>query len=264
MRDLPSRSPLLLALFRLYLRFLFWRNFSAVRLSRAGIPQTHAGRPLVIYCNHPSWWDPALMLLALPRLFPRRQGFGPMDARELARYRVLRHMGVFGIDLGHPNGAARFLRVATAVLRRPDGCLCVTAEGAFTDPRVRPVTLRPGLAHLARTRPDAVFLPMALEYVFWNESRPEALLRFGLPVAPPGGSGVGAWQAALTQGLSETMDALAAESAARDPASFRRVFRGTAGVGGVYDLWRRARALVTGQRFSARHEPEYNKTGPHA
>jgi len=29
---------------------------------------------------------------------------------------------------------------------------------------------------------------------------------------------------------------------------------GVAGVGGIYDLWRRSRALATGQRFNPRHE----------
>ncbi len=57
--------------------------------------------------------------------------------------------------------------------------LWITAEGAFTDHRARPVALRPGLAHLARQVPGAVILPLALDYTFWNESRPEALLRFG-------------------------------------------------------------------------------------
>lgn len=252
---MPKLSPLRLALFRLYLRWLFWRRFSAVRVSRAFVPDAYAGRPLVIYCNHPSWWDPALLLLALPRIFPGRRGFGPMDAAELERYRLLRHMGVFGIEAGTRKGAAQFLRVGKAVLRQADSFLCVTAEGAFTDPRLRPVQLRRGLAHLARACPDAVFLPLALENCFWNESKPEALLRFGEPVQPVAEGDVAAWQTRLEAALTAAMDGLAADSAARSPLAFEKLFGGTAGVGGVYDLWRRARAALFGETFSARHEP---------
>jgi 1-acyl-sn-glycerol-3-phosphate acyltransferase len=247
----------LLWLFRLYLRYLFWRKFHAIRLAAGTAPPPFAGRPLVIYCNHPSWWDPALILLTMPRLFPRRRGFGPMDAAELERYGLFRRMGLFGIDPTSPRGAASFLRVARAGLAHSDTMLGITAEGSFTDPRLRPVRLRAGLAHLARHHPEAVFLPLALEYGFWNESKPEALLRFGRPVQlPPGNTNsVAEWQVALEAALTETMDALADASAQRDPAMFTRLFSGTAGVGGIYDLWRRARAAAAGRRFNAQHEP---------
>jgi 1-acyl-sn-glycerol-3-phosphate acyltransferase len=258
--NLPQRSPALLLLFWWYLVWKFWRNFDAVRLSQSSTPPGFAGRPLVVYCNHPSWWDPALLLLIVPKLFPGRHGYGPMDAVSLQKYGLFRKMGVFGIEPASIAGAARFLRVGAALLDNPATCLCVTAEGSFTDPRLRPIRLRRGLAHLARLRPEAVFLPLALEYVFWNESKPEALLRFGAPVQPPSTDrSVAAWQAALEAGLQEAMDALAAESAARNPAAFQKLFRGTAGVGGIYDVWRRVRAMLAGQQFNARHQP-----GPHA
>ena len=248
-------SPFLVASFRLYLRWYFWRKFHSVRLSRSGLPVIELARPVVIYCNHPSWWDPAVFLLALPKVMPGRRGFAPMDAAELQRYALFRRMGIFGIELRTNSGAAKFLRTSKQVLRTPYTCLCVTAEGAFTDSRLRPVTLRPGLAHLARLCPDAIFLPLALEYSFWNESKPEALLRFGPPVRPAeNGSGVAQWQRALEAGLTETMDHLATESATRNPAKFMQLFGGTAGVGGIYDVWRRVRAAAGGPRFTAEHE----------
>ncbi len=251
-------SPTLLALFRLYLRWYVWRSFSAVRLTRNTAPPPFPNRPLIIYCNHPSWWDPALLLLALPGLLHRR-GYGPMDATELQRYALFQRMGLFGIEPGTPRGAAAFLRTATEILALPNTVLVITAEGSFTDPRLRPIHLRPGIAHLARRLPNAVILPLALEYSFWNESKPEALLSFGPPVHPQAANGanptVAQWQQALESALTETMDQLAAASATRDPAAFTRLFAGTAGIGGPYDAYRRARAYAAGQPFTPRHEP---------
>lgn len=250
----PLRSPVRLWLFRLYLHTLFWRRFSSVRISRAQLPARHDGRPLLIYTNHPSWWDPAMIALVSPKLFPGRIGFGPMDSTELQRYALFRRMGVFGVEAS-PRGAARFLRLGAALLAEPRSIMWVTAEGRFTDPRLRPIAIRPGIAHLARRVPDAVFLPAALDYVFWNESRPEALIRFGDPVACGVEATPAEWHRAMAAALERTADALAAESATRDAALFLPLLRGTAGVGGIYDLWRRARALATGRRFHARHEP---------
>ena len=247
-----TRAPLLLAAFRWYLHLLFWRRFSAVRLSRGGIPDRHAGRPLVIFTNHPSWWDPALFMLISPKLFPNRVGFGPMDAMQLQRYGLFKKFGVFGVENG-PRGGAQFLHAARRGLSDPRAVLWITAEGAFRDARLRPVTLRPGLAHLARHVPDAVFLPMALDYVFWNESRPEALLRFGPPVQFAE-SRVAMAHETLEAALTSAMDGLADESATRDAAHFLTLLNGTAGTSFLYDSWRRMKAWTRGQSFSARHE----------
>ncbi len=248
------RSPVRIALFRFYLHTLLWRRFSSVRLSRTGVPARHEGRPLVIFTNHPSWWDPAMIALVSPKLFPGRIGFGPMDSTELERYGLFRRMGVFGVE-PTPRGAGVFLRTCRSLLADPRTILWVTAEGRFTDPRLRPIAIRPGIAHLARRLPEPVFLPAALEYSFWNESHPEALIRFGTPVSLPPGATIDAWKAALESALERTCDALAAESAQRDAALFTPLLRGTAGVGGAYDLWRRLRAASAGRRFEARHEP---------
>ena len=253
---LAERSPVLFRLFGYYLHWYFWRRFRGVRIARAGLPDIEPGRPVIIFSNHPSWWDPAFFILMSNRLLPERLGFGPMDARALERYGLLRRMGVFGIDLDHPRGAARFLSVSLRLLSDPRAALWITAEGSFTDARTRPIRLRPGLAHLARRVEGATLLPLALEYPFWNESKPEALARFGQPLQSGGHHDVAGWTAVLETALTETMDRLAAESLARDPAAFVSLVRGAGGVGGIYDMWRRGRAVAHGQRVQLAHEED--------
>ncbi len=251
---LARRSPFLFWAFGWYLRWYFWRRFHGVRLSRGGRPITPPGRPVIIYSNHPSWWDPAFFILLATKLFAGRAGFGPMDAAALGRYGVLQRMGIFGIDLASPRGAARFLETSLRVLATPTSMLWITAEGAFTDARSRPVHLRPGIAHLARRVPGAIILPLAVEYSFWNESKPEALARFGTPIETGRGRSVTEWTAHLEAELARTMDALQAESMQRNPALFDKLLGGRAGVGGIYDTWRRLRAWAGGRRFDPSHE----------
>ena len=250
---MARRSERLFRLFAAYLRWYVGRRLHAVRMSRAGLPQAAAGQPLIVYSNHPSWWDPAIYILLCDMLFRGRAGYGPMDAAALGKYGVLERMGVFGVAQDDKRGAAQFLRTSLAVLETPSTMLWVTAEGGFNDCRSRPVRLRPGLAHLARRVPGAVILPLALEYPFWNESQPEALLRFGEPLHHSGGS-VADWTQRLEAALAATMDSLAAESMTRDPALFQPLVRGGAGIGGLYDSWRWLRAMASGQRFDASHE----------
>jgi hypothetical protein len=49
------------------------------------------------------------------------------------------------------------------------------------------------------------------------------------------------------------MDRLAADVMSRDPARFTSLIQGRAGIGGVYDLWRRARAALRGEAFDPAH-----------
>ena len=249
------RSPATMRFFERVMRQQMGRAFRAARLAEPGVPEAvrrlPPERPLVVYSNHPSWWDPAFAMVMIPRQFAGRACFGPIEAAMLERYRFMRRLGLFGVEPGTRRGAATFLRTSRAVLAEPSRMLWVTAQGRFSDPRARPVALRPGVAHLMAALPEAVALPVALEYPFWDESRPEALARFG--PALEGRDTASAWHARLEEALSATMDALAAQAVARDPSPFRDLLRGRAGVGGVYDLWRRARALASGERFSPEH-----------
>lgn len=248
-----ARSPALFRLFGWYLRWFFFRDFSAVRIALTGLPSLPAGRPVMIFTNHPSWWDPALIILLSVTVLRARAGFGPMDQAALGQYAFLGKLGFFGIEPGSARGAARFLQIGRTVLRDPSAILWIAAEGHFTDPRARPVTLRPGLAHLARRAPGVLMVPMAIEYPFWNERKPEALVRFGLPIEAGRDRDVAEWTATLSAALEHEMDLLAADALTRDPAKFRVLVSSGGGVGEVYDVWRRARAWSRGRRARLSH-----------
>ena len=49
--------------------------------------------PLIIYANHPSWWDPMIAQFLNRKLCPDRQFYAPIDAKALEHYRVLGKLG---------------------------------------------------------------------------------------------------------------------------------------------------------------------------
>jgi hypothetical protein len=209
---------------------------------------------VVITLNHPSWWDP-LVCAVLAGLFPGRCHYAPIEAAALRRYRFFERLGFFGVEPGTVRGARSFLRTGQAILGRPESVLWITAQGRFADPRERPLCLRPGIGHLLACAGQGMILPLALEYPFWEESAPEALARFGapLPVSPALARPPGEWAALVEQELAATQDVLAREACRRDPAAFTTVLGGRAGVGGLYDLWRRLLAQLRGEEFSPEH-----------
>jgi 1-acyl-sn-glycerol-3-phosphate acyltransferase len=251
----PRLSPTLLRLFRAYARRYLARHLHALRVSRTGpLPALPEGTPVIVVVNHPSWWDPLIAIVMWDR-FPGRRHFAPIDAAALAQYRFFERLGFFGVEPDSVAGATSLLRTGRAILAQPDTVMWITAQGKFTDPRLRPPGLKPGVGLLVHGLERVVVLPLALEYTFWQERTAEALARFGEPLVVGDGGERSAreWTAIIENRLEVAQDALAGEAVARDEALFEVMIRGKAGIGGVYDCWRRLKAWIGGKRFEAEH-----------
>lgn len=186
-----------------------------------------------------------------------RPARAPFDAAMLAKYKIFERLGAFGVDLESTRGPAQFLAHARAILAAPHRMIWITAQGRFSDVRARPMGLRPGIARLPEIAPRALFVPLAFEYAFWEERGAAAFAAFG-----PGT--IGAELASLPRperlarmeaDLTATLDRLGADVISRDPERFRALLVGRKGVGGVYDLWRRAVTRLAGRRFDPAHRP---------
>ncbi len=255
---LPRVSPGLVRLFAWYAQRYIQRSFHAVRLAHAERLMQVGEGPLVVYSNHPSWWDPLLCFFLAYHLFPSRTHYAPMAAEALARYRFFARLGFFGVAPGTPRGATTFLRQSGAIVHHPHTALWVTPEGQLTDPRQRPLHLQPGIGHLARQMRSGFFVPLALEYPFWEERFPEALAYVGEPIERRQGDTAPAatWTTLFAHRLAVAQEQLAAVACQRQPESWTVLLRGRAGVGGVYDVWRAWQARLGGRPFRKAHGEE--------
>ncbi len=252
----PRISRPLLAWFRWIVRRNFRAAFHAVRLAGVDRLPTDNG-PLLMYANHSSWWDPMVAFLLSAKLMGGRRHYAPMDATALVKYKILQWLGVFPVEVSSARGAVRFLRTGEAILRG-GGVLWVTPQGRFADARERPLVFKPGMAALAVRIPGCRMLPIAIEYVFWDERTPEVLLQLGEPVVVGEGERTEALEARLRAALERTMEEMRTRAMARDAAQFERVLlRGRVGVGGMYGLGKRMKAVVT----RVPYQPEHSAPG---
>jgi hypothetical protein len=203
----------------------------------------------------------------LTELFTGYRHYAAIHARALRQYRVFEPLGFFGVE-PTAEGALVFLKTGTSILSQANNALWVTVQGQFTDPRQRPVLIRPGVGHLIRRLHGAVVLPLAIEYPFWQERYPEALAHFGTPLEVNHGRERSAeeWVAQMRIALTLAMDELAAEAMTQDESRFESLVGGAAGVGGFYDWWRWLVAKLTGRKFAGGHTEgvrlESERTGP--
>ena len=229
------------------------RHFHAVRDRPATAPcRSCPGRPVVVVLNHPSWWDP-LIAVHPDRSCPTGgRTTAPIESVGLAQYPFLARLGFFGFDTGTAAGAVRFLRTSLAILARPESVLWITAQGEFVDARVAPdacsgpgsATWRSRLTD-ATDRPDGPRISVLERPVPGGPGpvRPAHRGRDRRPHRSPRD-----WTADDRGEPSRRRStALAHEAMApRSRRPFETLLGGTAGVGGVYDIWRRIRARLGG------------------
>ena len=173
-------SAPLLSLFLAYIHRSLGTHFHAVRLAIDGLPPSvEFERPLVVYLNHASWWDPLMMMWLARQCYPGRPQYGPIEAEQLKRYGFFKHLGVFGVEKGTVLGAKNFLRISDTILAQRGSMIWMTPQGRFADVRERPLSFASGLAHLAKRQPNAVFVPLALEYAYGQERHPEIFIQIG-------------------------------------------------------------------------------------
>ena len=259
----PKVSPGFAWCFHTYLPKFVRKNFHAVGLLKRGgcpCPDVPAEGPLIVVLNHPSWWDPLMGLLLAKHCFPDRQFRAPIDAAMLAKYRVFAMLGFYGVDQSSAAGARDFLRTSRAICAAEGESIWLTPEGRFADVR-DDAELEPGAGHLLSKLGRGTLLPLAAEYPFWEEKRPEALAAFGDPVsiADHAGLSKAAWTELVRARLRQTQAELTAASVARDPAAFEVVLSGEAGVGGFYDLGRRLKSWAGLRRFRPEHGAKFNR-----
>jgi 1-acyl-sn-glycerol-3-phosphate acyltransferase len=253
--QVPRISRAWLRLFAFYNKRYLQRHFHRIRILKTGLPRI-LNQPTVVFLNHAAWWDPLVCLFLARRFFPDRASFAPIDAVMLERYRFFKRLGFFGVEQNSIFGAATFLRTSRALLASSQTILWVTPQGRFVDARERPLNFQTGLATLARRLPSVAFLPMAIEYSFWIEARPEILVSFGLPIMPGNRQRLDTdgWNQLLSRSLEDLQDELAMASCLRDPRDWLTMIHGHRGGNPAYEAIRHLRSWFRGRRFSSAHQ----------
>ena len=248
-----QHSPRVTRLFNIYIRRMLAKKFDGVRILNNTPAPVPPGRSVVYYSNHPGWYDPLVLVLMAETYLPGHLAFGPMDADSLKKYSFMKKIGIFGVEKDSARGAARFLQVSRGMLEMPGKLLLITPQGEFADVRSRPVEFKPGLARLAADC-GAIMQPLAMEFVYWDEPRPEILLNFGNQIDTRDEKlERDAWKTRLENELGGAQDELASAVMARSPEPFITFIDGKRGVNPIYDRWRYLKALVRGEKFSAGH-----------
>lgn len=276
----PTINKRSLGWFRWFVKGYLRKHFHSLSINRQQLRSVDIMPTdgLVVYANHAAWWDPLIAIHFSHQMFPSFAMYAPIDAQALAKYPMFGRMGFFGIEQQQLSGAREFLSLSAAILAQPSSSIWITPEGRFADVRDTTASLMPGLTHLARRcargtnadpgatgcgsqkRSQVWFIPLAVEYPFWEERRPELLAWFGRPLSSAAFDSQSKQHVAqeLTNGLRQAQQQLATASIARDTSQFEVLGRGHSGTFFVYDWWRQFTGRLKGSRVRLEHGDKLN------
>ena len=174
--DPPRLYLLVVRLFRWLLPLLF-----RVRIEgRENVPK---GKPYIVASNHQAWYDPALILLALPDDVPMLYSMARRDTVFDRRWKraIVRRLGVFAIAPHEGELDLTGLASAYHVLSR-GGRVLIFPEGRYSrGRRLRP--LKKGVAHFA-LQAGVPILPLAIDGLDRLRPFAKVTISIGAPVYP--------------------------------------------------------------------------------
>ncbi len=173
--------------------------------------------------NHSCWWD--LFLVHFLNESIPVDGYGMMEHFNMVRFGFFRRIGAFSVDRTDPASVRASLEYAAGLLRAPRSGVWVFPQGKIQGNEARPIAFQPGIRALIRRTGRVRVVPVAFRYDFWQDERPEALVRFGTPTyvdRPDLPTLIPTFEARMTHEL----DTLRVDSLAQDPTRFESLMRG--------------------------------------
>lgn len=241
----------------------FKKNFFRMSLTaRSERPNFEPRVPTIVIANHPNWWD-ALMVSYLSGYVFKREYIGLFDAEQLERYGIFRQLGGFAMDFrgkadgssAHLSEMAQFFRYVEQELTGRDRLFWIFAQGDLVSAE-RAIDVKRGFAAIAARFDRVQILKLTWSYDFWFESKPEIVIDI-LPLETltglKGKPAVDAFAARAGQELEASR--LFVRDIVRDRRADRLqvLWENPAGANPFYDLYRAAKAAVTGKKFSKKH-----------
>ena len=187
--------------------------------------------------NHSSWWDLFLVHVLNERI--PIDGYGMMEHFNMLRFGFFRRIGAFSVDRTSPASVRASLQYAAELLHGPRAGVWVFPQGKIEPNDARPLLFQPGIRALLRRAGRTRVVPVAFRLEFWQEERPEALVRFGEPTwvdRPDLPDLLSVWERRLT----DELDALKADALTQDAGRFTPLF--DAGRTSIHDRYAAFRA----------------------
>lgn len=168
-------------IFSIYNRNLLKRRFEDLRvLGLEYFFNKDINIPLIIYCNHSSWWDGLVAFQISVRA--ALDSYLMMEEKQLRKYFLFRLLGAFSVVREKPREAYKSIAYASRLLTtNPRRTVWIFPQGEIMPNDRRPVTIFPGLAKIVEKTGKCRAAALAIRYEFFGEFKPQIFVRIEEP-----------------------------------------------------------------------------------
>lgn len=136
--------------------------------------------PVIMFAPHSNWWDGIVGYHIVHKIFKKELR---LMVEELNRFPILRHAGAFSVNKKSPQASMDALKYSINELGDLNNVLYIFPQGIIMPPNARPIEFKSGLAYIAekaaRKYGKVALMPIAVNYMFLRDNRPEVLVEMG-------------------------------------------------------------------------------------
>ena len=136
--------------------------------------------PIIMFAPHHNWWDGMVGYNICNRIFKKEIR---LMIEELNRFPLIRRGGAFSVNKKSPQASMPALKFAVETLGDVNNILYIFPEGIIKPPNHRPLELQTGMTYIAEKAAKkygkVALMPVAVNYYFLRDNRPEVLIEFG-------------------------------------------------------------------------------------
>lgn len=136
--------------------------------------------PIIMFAPHSNWWDGIVGYNICNRIFKKEIR---LMVEELNRFPLLRRGGAFNVNKKSPQASMEALKYSVDVLGDLNNILYIFPQGIIKPPNFRPIEFQSGLAYIAEKAAKkygkVALMPIAVNYMFLRDNRPEVLVEMG-------------------------------------------------------------------------------------
>lgn len=168
-------------IFAVYNRQLLKRRFHSFHVSGLDfLLNKPLNLPLIIYCNHSSWWD-GLLAFQLSRN-ANLNSFVMMEEKHLKRLFLFRRLGAFSVVREKPKQALQSINYAARLLLdNPKRTLWIFPQGEILPNDLRPISFFGGLSKIIEKVKNCSVASLSMRYEFLGEYKPQIFVRIEKP-----------------------------------------------------------------------------------
>jgi len=221
-----NKSKFFEKIFSVYNGNLLKRRFYSIQVSGLDFLLTkNINIPLIIYCNHSSWWDGLVAFQISQKT--NLDSFVMMEEKQLKNLFLFRRLGAFSVIREKPREAIKSINYAAKLLIENSArTLWIFPQGEILPNDLRPIKFFNGLSKIIEKVGTCLVTSLSIRYEFLGEFKPQIFVKIEEPnlISIETGFNVKQLTEELTESLTGNLDLLKHDIINQNLAGYTSIF----------------------------------------